>query len=138
MRAELERILDYFSRREEVMAVYIFGSFDTPLERPDSDIDIGVLVTAVDTGRDWEQLKSGYYAASPGFSMRPVDIVVLNTAATFLKYHVLKTGRILLDSDPLARKRFTAQVLVELFDYQPIEDIYFNGVKRRLREAISG
>lgn len=138
MKAELERILEYFSRREEVIAVFIFGSFDTPRERPDSDIDIGVLVMPDDSGRNWEQLKGEYYAASPGFSLRPVDIVILNVAPSLLKWQVLKTGRIVLDKDPLARKRFAARAVLEYFDYQHIEDIYFKGVKKRMREVSHG
>lgn len=45
MRAEIERILSYFSNRSEITALYIFGSFDTPFERADSDIDIAILVS---------------------------------------------------------------------------------------------
>ena len=92
------------------MALYLFGSFDTPFERADSDIDIAVLVSNGNK-KELEMLKSEYYNASPGFSMCPVDIVVLNTAPTYLKHRILKTGRILLDKNPSQRKEFTARVV---------------------------
>lgn len=137
MRKEIKRILDYFSGRSEAIALYLFGSFDTPYERADSDIDIAVLISR-EYKKDLEVLKSEYYNASPGFSMRIVDIVILNTAPTYLKHRILKTGRILLDRDPSQRKGFAAMVLQEYFDYKPIEDLYFSKLKSRVCRAVHG
>lgn len=63
MRAEIERIFSYFTKRSEAMALYIFGSFDTPFERADSDIDIAVLVPK-ESKKEVEVLKSEYYNVS--------------------------------------------------------------------------
>ncbi len=134
MRAETERVISYFNHRPEVMALYLFGSFDTPFERADSDIDVAVLVSKK-SKKKLEVLKTEYYDASPGFSMRTVDIVILNTAPTYLKHRILKTGRILLDRNPQRRKEFTAMVLQEYFDYKPIEDLYFSRLKTRYSRA---
>ncbi|MEK6725570.1 MAG: nucleotidyltransferase domain-containing protein [Deltaproteobacteria bacterium] len=137
VRAEIEKILSYFKKLPEVMALYIFGSFDTQFERADSDIDIAVLVSK-GNNKELEVLKSEYYNASPGFSMRTIDIVILNTAPTYLKHRILKTGRILLDKNPSQRKEFTALVLQEYFDYKPIEDLYFSKLKSRFSRVVHG
>lgn len=137
MRAEIERILRYFSERPEVTALYVFGSFDTSFERADSDIDIAILVSK-ESKKELEVLKSEYYNASPGFSMRTADIVVLNAAPTYLKHRILKTGRILIDKNPSLRKEFTAIVLQEYFDYKPIEDLCFRKLKSRFSRAAHG
>ena len=136
MRAETERILNYFTKRPEVMALYIFGSFDTPFERADSDIDIAVLVSN-ENKKELDILKDEYYYASPSFSMRTIDIVTLNAAPTYLKHRILKTGRILIDKNPSLRKEFTARVVQEYFDYKPIEDLYFSKLKTRLVMPVS-
>lgn len=137
MRVEIERVLSYFASRHEVASLYLFGSFDTPFERVDSDIDIAVLVSN-ENKRKLEVLKSEYYNASPGFSMRAIDIVILNTAPTYLKHRILKTGRILLDRNPPIRKEFTAMAVQEYFDYKPIEDLCFHKLKSRFSRATHG
>src|SRR3990172_7203712 len=99
MRKELQRIMDYFSLRLEVMTLFIFGTFDTPFEREDSDIDIAVLVNPVITKDVLESLKNEYYAASTRFSLKCIDIVILNSAPVPLKHRILKAGRIIIDRD---------------------------------------
>ena len=137
MREEIERILSYFTNRPEVVALYLFGSFDTMFERADSDIDIALLISK-ENKKEFEILKSEYYNASPGFSLRTVDIVILNTAPTYLKHRILKTGRIMLDRNPSQRKEFTAMVLQEYFDYKPIEDLCFRKLKSRFSRIVHG
>ncbi|GFP33825.1 hypothetical protein HKBW3S42_02164, partial [Candidatus Hakubella thermalkaliphila] len=132
-----ERILNYFAERPEAIALYLFGSFDTSFERADSDIDIAVLVSK-ENKKELEVLKSEYYNASPRFSMRTVDIVILNSAPTYLKHRILKTGRILLDRNPAKRKEFTAMVIQEYFDYKPIEDLCLSRLKARFARVAHG
>ncbi|MBI4746675.1 MAG: nucleotidyltransferase domain-containing protein, partial [Deltaproteobacteria bacterium] len=127
----------YFEKLPEVTALYIFGSFDTPFERADSDIDVAVLVSR-ENKNELEVLKSEYYNASPRFSMRTVDIVILNTAATYLKHRILKTGRVMIDKNPSQRKEFAAMVLQEYFDYKPIEDLCFRKLKSRFSRTAHG
>lgn len=138
MRKEIQRILEYFEKRREVVALFLFGTFDTIKERPDSDIDLAVLIDPQKAeDNNYEMLKAEYYNTSPDFSLRNIDIVILNTAPTPLKYEIFKTGRILLDRNPDLRRLFTALTLQEYFDYKIVEDTYFNALKKRLR-AIYG
>ncbi len=138
MRKELQRIMDYFSLRLEVMTLFIFGTFDTPFEREDSDIDIAVLVNPVITKDVLESLKNEYYAASTGFSLKCIDIVILNSAPVPLKHRILKTGRIIIDRDTEYRKHITASAIQEYLDYSFIEDVYFDEMGKRLRRAAGG
>ena len=135
---DLQRIMDYFSQRPEVRTLFIFGTFDTPFEREDSDIDIAVLVNPAITMDALESLKNEYYSASAGFSLRCVDIIILNSAPSGLKHRILKTGRFVIDRDPGYRKHFTARSVQEYFDYRFIEDIYFDKMGKRLRKAAGG
>lgn len=137
MKTELQNILAYFSKRSEVVALFLFGTFATPKERRHSDIDLAVLLDPGELkGRDdIEVFKGEYYNAAPDFSLQSVDIVILNTAPVSLKYEILKTGSILIDRNPDMRKYFTAGVLQEYFDYKFIEEIYFAALKKRLKEA---
>jgi predicted nucleotidyltransferase len=136
---DIERIIHYFKERKEVSALYIFGSFANDKKTRESDIDIAVLIAESKLKRkSFELLRKKYYAASPSFSLRPVDIVILNAAQPFLKHQVLKTGRILFDRNRKLRVRFTERVITEYLDYKPIEDVYLETVAKRFREKRIG
>lgn len=136
---DIKRIVDYFKGREEVSALYIFGSASKGRQTDESDIDIAVLVDESKLGKkNFELLKRDYYKASPYFSMRPVDIVILNAASSFLKHRIIKTGSVLFERNRKQRVRFTTNALVEYLDFKPIEDIFIKAMRRRLREGTFG
>ena len=139
MRDDIKRITDYFKGRDEVSALYIFGSASNNKETSESDIDIAVLINDRKKGRKtYESLKKTYSSVSPGFSLRPIDIVVLNTAPPFLKHRIIKTGKVLFDRNRRLRVRFAANAIIEYFDYKPIEDICLKAVAGRFRRARVG
>jgi uncharacterized protein len=132
---DIERIVHYFSGRDEVVSLYLFGSSAKGRKTKESDIDIAVLIDESGVKKkDIERFKKEYYEASPRFSLHPVDIVILNTAPPFLKYQVLKKGRILFDRERKLRVRFTEKAITEYLDYKPIQDIYLKAVAKRFRE----
>ena len=132
---DIERIIHYFRDRDEVSSLYLFGSSAKGKRTKESDIDIAVLID--ESGlkqKDIERFRKEYYEASPRFSLRLVDIVILNTASTFLKYQVIKTGKLLFDGNRKRRVAFTERTINEYLDFKPILDIHLNGVARRFRE----
>jgi len=136
---DVKRIIRYFKDTDEVSALYIFGSAGKGKTTGESDIDIAVLIDESKLKRrNFELLKRKYYAVSPTFSLRSVDIVILNTATPFLKHQILKTGRILFDKNRDLRVRFTERAITEYLDYKPIEDIYLKAVAKRFREKRIG
>ena len=136
---DLSRIKRYFRERAEVSALYLFGSFSRDRANAESDIDIAVLIDKSHLKRkNFESIKKQYYTASPSFSLRPVDIVILNTAPTFLKYQVLKTGKLLFDRKRKLRTKFTEEAIIEYLDFKPVEDIYLDAVSRRVRRTSNG
>jgi len=135
----IAKIKRYFRGRAEVSALYLFGSFSRDKGTAESDIDIAVLLDESRMkGKNFESLKNRYYAASPTFSLKTVDIVILNTAPTFLKYQVLKTAKVLFDRKRKLRTKFTENAITEYLDFKPIEDIYLNAVAGRFRRANNG
>lgn len=136
---DIRRIVDYFKRKAEISALYVFGSAAHGKETAESDIDIAVLIDdRKKGGKTYASLANTYYAASPKFSSRPVDIVILNTASPFLKHRIIKTGKVLFDRNRKLRVRFTAQAVIEYLDYKPIEDICLKAVAGRFRRRTVG
>jgi predicted nucleotidyltransferase len=136
---DIRQIISYFKNRDEVSALYLFGSIGRGRETKESDIDIAILIDESRLKRkSYDILKKEYFSASPRFTLRPVDIVILNTASPHLKHHILKTGKMLFDRNRRLRVLFTARAIVEYLDYKPIEDICLGAVANRFRRATVG
>lgn len=111
------------SASPEAIAVYLYGSQARGTARPDSDIDLGILLrripppTLQGVARDIE-------GDVERALRRPVQAVVLNTAPADLVHRVLRDGRLLLDRDRSARIRFEVQSRNEYFDLAPLRRLY--------------
>jgi hypothetical protein len=135
----IKRIIDYFRTREEVSALYLFGSVAKGVQHAGSDVDIAVLVDERKLrGRKFDTLRQDYYTVSPRLSMSIVDIVILNTAPPHLKHHILKTGSLIFDRHRRLRVKFAARAILEYLDYKPVEDICLRAVSDRFRRGAVG
>ena len=118
-----ERLVAHFREREDVCAVYLFGSRAAGSEREGSDIDVGLLYFAPPPPnlmsmpfRDEAELTEELGA--------PVQLVVMNTAPADLVHRILRAQRLLLDGNPSFRVRFEVRRRNEYFDLKPILDLY--------------
>ncbi len=74
----------------DAQAVYLFGSFGGPYERPASDIDLAVLMPEpLEPLRRWELQEQ--LASALG---RDIDLVDLRDAPTVLRMQVVDGGRV--------------------------------------------
>ena len=81
-----------------VMGIYAFGSRMQGTARPDSDLDLAVLVGGYAAPLPvWEL--AGQRAGLRGW---PVDLLDLRAASTVMQYQVLTTGRCLWAREPEA------------------------------------
>ncbi|HDH04850.1 MAG TPA: nucleotidyltransferase domain-containing protein [Nitrospirae bacterium] len=136
---DIKRIVGYFKGRKEVSALYLFGSLANGGARRESDIDLAVLIDEkLMEKKSFNRLKNDYYQASPAFSLRSVDIVILNTASLPLRHRILKTGKILFDRNRKFRVDFTTKSIIRYLDFKPIEDIFRKAVADRFRRASVG
>jgi predicted nucleotidyltransferase len=86
-------------------AIYLFGSFATADERPDSDIDIAV------SGKiDPLDLQRCRIALEAAFN-RDVHLIHLNTAQTILQKEIVTNGRLLWAKSALDSERFALYIL---------------------------
>lgn len=100
-------------------AAYLFGSVARDNARPDSDVDVGVLFLE----RPEPTLEGQPYDMADALERvlgRPVDVVVLNTAAADLRMRVLRDGHLVFEGDAAARVRFEVATRNEAFDLEPI------------------
>jgi len=92
----------------EVIAIYSFGSWGAPHVRPDSDIDLAVLLqNPVDRVHLWDVAQN--IAREAG---KDVDLIDLLQVSTVMQMQVISSGKRLYCRDHAGCKRFEDYVYV--------------------------
>ncbi len=123
-RSIVDALRGYFeSRPDGVVCAWLFGSVARGSARPDSDVDVAVLLDREppETLEGSAATMAGDVEAAIG---RPVDLVVLNRAPVDLIHRVLRDGLLLVERDRNARVRFEVRARNEFFDLKPHLDRY--------------
>ena len=128
-RSEKEKVIQIisshlFQQYDEILAVYIFGSFIS--ERHFSDIDIGII-TAMDLNKllDFELKLENRLEKLIKY---PVDVRILNRAPISFSQNVFRTGRVIIDKNPNMRADFEGRILKQYFDFSPFQQRYLQEV----------
>ena len=125
-------------REGRAVFAYIFGSTAAGTDRPDSDIDFAVHVEpSVDrhTGF-WAVMRlAGALQEQIGRSVHPV---VLNTASPFLRFEVIRDGRVVFCRDAEALHAFQVRTFREYGDLKPMLDAAWAQTRARLKRGESG
>ncbi len=98
-----QTVADICAGHPEIQAAFLFGSTVAGKRKPDSDIDVAVLVSP-EHGESFSQIP--IISELEDALNRPVDVVVLNRCGEIVKFHVRRDGRRVLDRDPGYRKSF--------------------------------
>ncbi len=123
-RSIVDALRGYFeSRPDGIVCAWLFGSVARGSARPDSDVDVAVLLDREppETLEGSAATMAGDVEAAIG---RPVDLVVLNRAPVDLIHRVLRDGLLLVERDRNARVRFEVRARNEFFDLKPHLDRY--------------
>jgi len=125
MSPELEkRIAEFCRDHKRIVAAYLFGSAAAGHLKPDSDIDLALLLDGDPSSFDL----LSFICALERICNRRADVIVLNNAGEFIKYEVRRKGRLIYETDPAARKRF------EILGRKRFEDYLF--LHRRYAAAV--
>ncbi|MBM4321735.1 MAG: nucleotidyltransferase domain-containing protein [Deltaproteobacteria bacterium] len=113
---------------EPPLATYLFGSVARGTARPDSDIDLGVLLGAPPPPGLLPRFElEGQLERELGL---PTQLVILDTAPPDLVHRVLRDGVLVQERDRSARIRFEVAARNAYFDILPFLQRY-----RQQREA---
>lgn len=95
----------------DVQGIYLFGSCATGAERPDSDIDIALLLPPKQAATVGELMLSACQADLVQTLQREVDLVNARRVSTVFQKEILATGELLLKADAYGVDEFEMLVL---------------------------
>ncbi len=113
-------LVEYFRNKQEVIAVYLFGSYAHGKERRFSDVDIAILFDFDGADKESFMERRTWYMVELGRALRKdIHAVILNLAGEELLRQVFVKGHCIVvnDSDKLTRYKMIAYSRIEEFTY---------------------
>jgi predicted nucleotidyltransferase len=130
------RLSQCVRRRREIQAAYLFGSVVTGRMRPDSDIDVAVLVhpgASRIKAVDYRLRLAG--EISRALSCANLDLILLNEANPVLTHQVISKGVLAFERSHRERVAFQVRALNHYLDTEPMRALYRHYLKKRIREG---
>lgn len=112
----IDTVLHY---QQAVQAIYLFGSYGTDDERPESDVDIAILLAPGQAKQAGGFALSAMHLALEAELHKPVDVINLRQVSTVLQKEVIAAGRCIYCADPYAVDEFE---MLTLSYYQQLHD----------------
>ena len=95
----------------DTQAIYLFGSWGTKYERPESDLDVAILLPPKQAKEAGSLLFSGLHQTLQQAFNRDVDLINLRLAPTVLQKEIIMSGRRLFQAPGTAADEFEMLVL---------------------------
>lgn len=132
-----EAVSNALATKPEVLAGYVFGSVASGKQRPNSDVDIAVLV-------DEKLLKKNplKYRLSlmmdlgAALKRADVDVVLMNEAPPALAYNIVAKGVLVFERSRSARVAFQVRMFNMFMDTEPMRQLYLRYLKHRYRAKV--
>ena len=123
------RLRDVFADHPVVQAAYVFGSVAAERERPNSDLDLAVVVDP----KRWEpydkvRLTTDCMEAA---QRDHIDLVVLNDAPLVLQFEAVRANEPLYSAADFDSGAFVSKVARMYWDFEPYLDSQRRAYKKR-------
>ncbi len=126
-----EKIIAYFESKEEVIAVYLFGSYVEGKERYLSDIDIGILMDSKD--QDFvTRRRNDYMVELARILRKDIHLVILNSASEELLKQIFSKGQCIIVNNSRELARYTMVMFVKIAEFSYYRRQMQSGLIRKL------
>ena len=122
-----DRIKDYFRNRDNVAAVYLFGSHASGKERAGSDVDIAILFQT----RDLDFIRDSidlYLVELSRLLKKDIHPIVLNSAGEVILKQILNKGKCVVVNDRRQLASFKIAAFAKIFDFSYYRDLMQSGL----------
>lgn len=126
-------ISQYFHKRKEIVAVYLFGSHAAGNQRRFSDVDIGVILHNENLPQGIS-LRNEYTVALGRLLRKDVHPVILNTAGEVLNKQVFAKGKCICVNDPGALSLFKMTRYAMIADFGYYLKMTQSGFRKKMME----
>jgi predicted nucleotidyltransferase len=131
----IEALVNCLAAQPDVLTAYLFGSYATGKARPESDVDVALLLSGTDEVERFERRLRLMGEVEEALGRRPADVVVLNDAPPLLAHQVLRHGRLIFERDRAARVEFEVRAGKIYADLQPMYEYHSQDLFQKIREA---
>jgi predicted nucleotidyltransferase len=136
MKKETVNLINEIAKKDKaIITAYVFGSQIKDRANKYSDVDIAILF-------DDELMKEGYGERQLKLTTeltevlnKEIDLIVLNRAPIFLKYHILKDGVKIYERPDRREHNFEARAIIEYFDFLPMKNKMEEGMLKSIKEG---
>ena len=121
---QLQGLIEFFKSQDDVLALYLYGSYGTEYQTDLSDIDLAVLPMP---GVRWDYAREARLQTEVIDLGRSEDISLVNLrrVPVTLQINVLETGRLLYVRDRAMLADFVESVILRYCDFLPdLENLY--------------
>ena len=125
---KVAELLEKARQDQDVLAVILFGSSARGDNRPDSDVDICLVLQPSDYSDLELSHKKLEYLRS--FSISSLDIHVYQQLPLYIRKRILKEGEILFCSDEKALYELAFRTIQDFEDFRRIYDGYLEEIAR--------
>ncbi len=130
------KLKEFASDRTDIVAVYLYGSQVSGQARPDSDVDLALLMRP--EGRDLFDLELRLDSEiATRLSGYEIEVLVLNRAPVSMQFEAVSTGRLLFSADEAFRTEWEVSMLSRYWDIRPFLQEYDRVFFKRLKEGFS-
>jgi len=134
MSALEQKIAGYFRKKQEVIAVYVFGSHAQGKKRESSDIDVGILLDG--NSSDFCKGRRTEYILELGRSTRKdIDPVILNSSSEELLRQVFLKGKCILVNDSRKLAQYKMVMFAKIAEFGYYRRQMQSGLIRKIMEA---
>lgn len=119
----------------QINAAYLFGTAATGKLRPNSDIDVALLLAEPYTHEELETIHTKVLSDIEAAFQREADVQILNTLKHLpLIQEIIARGIVICDRNPEARKAFVVKKNLEYIDFRPTYERMLIVYRARLRQ----
>jgi predicted nucleotidyltransferase len=112
----IQTVLEYYPHTQ---AIYLFGTYGTEYERPESDVDIALLLPSPESEKAGSIVQGDLLFALESLLKKDVDLINLRRVSTVLRKEVVAANRRIYTGDEYAAEEFE---MLTLSQYQKLNE----------------
>ena len=130
-----KKIANYYENKEDIIAVYLFGSYASRKARSCSDIDLAILFDCRDRAIINRRLDE-YLIELSRILRKDIHLTAMNFASEELLKQIFKKGKCLIVNDSKKLANFTMTAYSKIVNFHYYRGQFQAGIVRKVMEGI--